>query len=127
MTALPSGTVTFLFTDVEGRTRLLEAAPAAYRAALARHDALLERIVAERGGVIFQRGGDAIHAAFTSPVAAGRAAPGAQVALPQVPVGERMSLKVRMGIHTGEAELQGDQYFGMALHRCARLMSSAHG
>src|SRR3954451_14621840 len=81
MTALPLGTVTFLFTDIEGSTRLVEAQPAAYRAALARHDAMLERVIADHGGIVFKRAGDSFDAAFSSPAEAVRAALDGQQAL----------------------------------------------
>jgi class 3 adenylate cyclase len=81
MNALPTGTVTFLFTDIEGSTRLLEGRPEPYRAALARHDAILERAIREHGGIIFERAGDSFAAAFSSPNAAVRAALEAQLAL----------------------------------------------
>ena len=127
MSALPTGTVTFLFTDIEGSTRLLEAEQEAYRAALARHDALLAQVIADHGGAIFQRAGDSFSAAFTSPVEAVGAALDGQLALLREPWDLAESLKVRMGLHSGEAELQGGQYFGLTLHRCARLMASGHG
>jgi predicted ATPase/class 3 adenylate cyclase/DNA-binding CsgD family transcriptional regulator len=127
MKALPTGTVTFLFTDIEGSTRLLQEHPVAYRAALARHDQLLAQAVAAHGGTIFQRGGDAIRAAFSSPAEAVQAALRGQVALRQERWGLPTPIRVRMALHSGEAEIQGDQYFGVALHRCARLVSSAHG
>ena len=127
MTALPTGIVTFLFTDIEGSTRLLEARPEAYRTALARHDALLEKVIADLGGAIFAQAGDSFSAAFTSPLDAVRAALYGQHALLRESWDLSEPLRVRMGLHTGEAELQGGQYFGLTLHRCARLMSSAHG
>ena len=67
MPDLPRGTVTFLFTDIEGSTRLLEPEPAAYRAALARHDALLTRVIAEHDGIVLERAGDSLAVDFTSP------------------------------------------------------------
>ena len=120
---LPTGIVTFLFTDIEGSTRLLEARPAAYRDELTRHDAIVRRAVAAHAGAIFQTRGDGFCAAFVSPVEAARAALDAQLALSDA----ESRVKVRMGLHTGEAELRGDEYFGAPLHRCARLMDSAHG
>jgi predicted ATPase/class 3 adenylate cyclase/DNA-binding NarL/FixJ family response regulator len=127
MAALPSGTVTFLFTDIEGSTRLFASWPGAYRTALARHNTLVEAAIADRGGVVFRRAGDSYCAAFTSPTAAVRAALEAQRALRREAWGELGSVLVRMGLTTGEAELHGDQYVGLALHRCARLTDSAHG
>ncbi len=127
MPALPSGTVTFLFTDVEGSTRLLEQHPVPYREAIVRHHAILRDAVEKNRGAVFETIGDAVYAVFSSPSDAVCAALRAQLDLGTAPWGELGSLKVRMGLHTGEAELQGDHYFGAALYRCARLMSAAHG
>src|SRR4051794_16646480 len=102
MTALPTGTVTFLFTDIEGSTRLIEAQPAAYRAALARHDAIIERVIADHGGIVFKRAGDSFDAAFFSPTDAARAALAGQQALLREPWGETGPIQVRMALHTGE-------------------------
>ena len=127
MTNLPTGTVTFLFTDIEGSTRLLEARPEAYRAALAWHDAIIRGAVAAHGGIIFQTRGDGLCAAFASPVEAARAALDAQCALRDEAWVDAGPLKSRMSLHTGEVECQDGEYFGQPLHRCARLMDSAHG
>jgi predicted ATPase/class 3 adenylate cyclase/DNA-binding CsgD family transcriptional regulator len=127
MTALPTGTVTFLFTDMEGSTRLLEAWPEVYRAALARHDAIVEQAIAAHDGTVFQRTGDSFAAAFANPSAAMHTALAVQRALQHEHWGELDAIRVRIGLHTGEVEIQGGQYFGIALHRCARLMSCAHG
>jgi class 3 adenylate cyclase len=127
MNALPTGTVTFLFTDIEGSTRLLEARPEAYRRNLARHDAIVRQAVASHGGVIVQARGDGFCAAFASPTEAARAALDGQLALRDEPWVEVGQVQVRMGLHTGEVELHGDEYFGVPLHRCSRLMDSAHG
>ena len=127
MSTLPAGTVTFLFTDMEGSTQLLEARPDAYRVALARHHVLLQQAVDTHGGVVFETVGEAVYAAFVNPTDAARAALDAQLALQGEPWGELDRIKVRMGLHTGEVELQGRHYFGASLYRCARLMASAHG
>ena len=110
MTTLPTGTVTFLFTDIEGSTRLLEARPEAYRAALARHDALVRRAVADHGGVIFQRGGDGFCAAFASPADArsGRA----QIAACAAPTspgrpGSRCAVRMASAHRRGRAARRG--------------------
>ena len=127
MATLPTGTVTFLFTDVEGSTRLLERHPTDYRRAITGHLALLEGAVVEHHGCVFETVGDAVYAAFSSSSDAAAAAVQAQHSLAAAHWGEIAGLKVRMGLHTGEAELQGDHYFGAALYRCARLTSAAHG
>jgi predicted ATPase/class 3 adenylate cyclase len=125
--ALPAGTVTFLFTDLEGSTALLEAHPAAYRDAVARHHDLLRGAVTGHGGVVFETVGDAVYAAFAHPTAAVAAALAGQRALQAEPWGATGPLRVRMGVHLGEVERQGAHYFGAALYRCARLMGTAHG
>ena len=124
----PSGTVTFLFTDLEGSTRLLEAHPAAYRAAVARHHALLQGAVEAHGGAVFETVGDAVYAAFESPTAAVAAALAGQLGLQAANWGELGpgALRARMGLHTGEVERQGAHYFGAPLYRCARLTATAH-
>jgi predicted ATPase/class 3 adenylate cyclase len=127
---LPTGTVTFLFTDLEGSTRLLEAHPAAYRDAVRRHHALLRGAVEANGGVVFETVGDAVYAAFARPTDAVAAALAGQVALHQEDwgaLGAAGALRARMGLHTGEVERQGGHYFGAPLYRCARLTATAHG
>ena len=128
--ALPSGTVTFLFTDMEGSTKLLHAHPDAYRKAIKRHHDLLLEAVQLAGGVVFETVGDAVYGAFSRPTDAAKAALWGQLALVEEEWGET-PIRVRMGVHMGEVELQrtaqGDHYFGAALYRCARLMSTAHG
>jgi class 3 adenylate cyclase len=126
---LPTGTVTFLFTDLEGSTRLLGAHPDAYREAVARHHALLQEAVAEQGGAVFETVGDAVYAAFAAPTDAVAAALAGQLALQAQDWGElgAGALVARMGLHTGEVEVQGGHYFGAPLYRCARLTATAHG
>jgi predicted ATPase/class 3 adenylate cyclase len=116
--ARPTGTVTFLFTDIEGSTRRWEAEPDALRIALAAHDGVLRSAIETRGGWLFKHTGDGVCAAFASARAAVDAAIDAQRAL---------ALPVRMGIATGEAELRGDDYFGPALNRAARIRDAGHG
>jgi predicted ATPase/class 3 adenylate cyclase len=127
MPDLPTGTVTFLFTDLEGSTRLLEAHPAAYREAVVRHHDLLRAAVEAHGGVVFETVGDAVYAAFDTPAGAVAAALAGQVALRAEPWGEVGELRVRMGLHSGEVERQDGHYFGVPLYRCARLTAAAHG
>jgi predicted ATPase/class 3 adenylate cyclase/DNA-binding CsgD family transcriptional regulator len=123
---LPEGTVTFLFTDLEGSTRLLEAHPNAYRPAVYRHDELLRAAVEAHGGAVFETVGDAVYAAFATPAAVAAALAG-QLALQQEEWGAVGPLRARMGLHTGEVERQGAHYFGAPLYRCARLTAAAHG
>ena len=124
---LPTGTVTFLFTDIEGSTRLLEQHPHAYPAALARHEAILRRAIERYGGVVFETVGDAVYAAFARAQDAVAAAEDAQLALHTAAWGELGALRVRMALHTGDVEQRGEHYFGPALYRCARLMATGHG
>ncbi|MDQ3699636.1 MAG: tetratricopeptide repeat protein, partial [Chloroflexota bacterium] len=124
---LPTGTVTFLFTDVEGSTRLLGQHPDAYRVAIRRHHDLLARAVQARGGEVFETVGDAVYAAFARPTDAVRAAVDGQLALRDEAWGQLGGVAVRMGVHVGEVELHEGHYFGAPLYRCARLTTAAHG
>ena len=114
----PSGVVTFLFTDIEGSTRRWEADAEAMRAALSKHDQVLQTAIESHGGFLFSHTGDGVVAAFASPRSAVDAAVKAQLAL---------ELPVRMGIATGEAELRDGDYFGTVLNRAARVMAAGHG
>ena len=116
----PSGTVTFLFTDIEGSTRRWQDEPDAMRALLVEHDAILRDAIDKHHGHLFKHTGDGVAAAFSSATDAAAAAVDAQARLADV-------LPVRMGLHTGEAELRDEDYFGTTLNRCARLMGIAHG
>ena len=124
---LPSGTVTFLFTDLEDSTRLRETHPEAMRPALARHDAILRNAVAAHDGHIVKGTGDGLHAVFATAHGALSSAVDMQRELSAEPFGETGPLRVRMGVHTCEAELRGGDYFGSEVNRTARLMSVAHG
>jgi predicted ATPase/class 3 adenylate cyclase len=125
--SLPTGTVTFLFTDLESSTRLWEEQPEAMRPALARHDELLVEAVAAHAGQVIKGTGDGLHAVFTTAEAAIGAAVTAQQSLARETWGPTGELRVRMGIHTGVAEQRGDDYYGPVLNRAARVMSVAHG
>ena len=127
---LPAGTVTFLLTDIEGSTRLWESVPDAMEVALERHDRLVSEVIGEHGGVVVtSRGeGDSFFAVFTSAVAAVEAAGACQLRLgtEDWPAGAR--LRVRMGLHTGEAHvLDGDYVDHAPINRCARVKAAAHG
>jgi predicted ATPase/class 3 adenylate cyclase len=124
---LPSGTVTFLFTDLEVSTRLWEQEPDAMRGALARHDAILRDAVAAHSGHVVKGTGDGVHAVFATADAAVAAAIDGQLAVHAEPWSVSEPLRVRMGIHTGVAELRDGDYFGPSVNRAARLMSAAHG
>lgn len=123
MASLPAGIVTFLFTDIEGSTRLWERNAEAMDTTVARHDEILREAIEEAGGAIFKTVGDAFCAAFTAPEAAIAAAIASQRALHR----EIPDLRVRMAIHTGAAAPRGGDYFGPALNRVARLLAAGHG
>ncbi|MFQ5968048.1 MAG: BTAD domain-containing putative transcriptional regulator [Acidimicrobiia bacterium] len=124
--ALPEGSVTFLFTDIEGSTRLWEDHPKTMREALARHDEVLRQAIERRSGYVFSTAGDAFSAAFQSPEDAFSAAIEAQAGLAAERWGS-VELRVRMSLHTGVAEERGGDYFGPTLNRAARLLSAGHG
>jgi class 3 adenylate cyclase len=125
---LPLSTVTFLFTDLEGSTRLWEEHPEAMNAALARHDAILREAIESHGGRIVKTTGDGAHAAFAIASNAVDAAIAAQLALGSEAWGDATGpLRVRMGVHTGAAEIRDGDYYGTARNRAARIMSVAHG
>jgi len=124
---LPSGTVTFLFTDLEGSTRLWEQSPEAMRPALERHDALLRGAVEQHRGQVVKTTGDGLHAVFITTRDALDAALTAQGALAAEPWGAPGELRVRMGLHTGDAVVRDGDYYGPATNRAARVMAAAHG
>ena len=123
----PSGTLTFLFTDLEISTRLWDAEPDAMRRALARHDEILREAVGEHHGHVVKGTGDGIHAVFTTANGAVRAAVTAQQALHAEDWEPTEPLRVRMGIHSGVAELRDGDYYGSEVNRAARVMAVAHG
>jgi predicted ATPase/class 3 adenylate cyclase len=127
MPELPTGTVTFLFTDVEGSTRLWEEFPEAMQSALARHDDLLREAVEAHGGYVVKTTGDGVHAAFATAADAIATAIAGQLALRDEDWDPIEPLRVRMGVHTGVAELRDGDYYGGTLNRAARLMSIAYG
>jgi predicted ATPase/class 3 adenylate cyclase len=127
MTELPTGTVTFLFTDVEGSTRLLQALGDRYAAVHDEHAAIIRRAVASGGGVEVSTHGDAFFVAFASPAGAVRAAVAAQQGLAAHDWSPGPALRVRMGVHTGEGTRGGDDYVGLDVHRAARVADAAHG
>jgi len=126
----PSGVVTFLFTDIEGSTRLWEHHPEAMRLALAQHDDLLRACIESNGGRVFKTMGDAFCAVFQSPRAAVDSVLASQHWLPALALEveqEVIPLRVRMALHTGRAEERDGDYFGPTLNRLARLLAAGHG
>lgn len=125
---LPTGTVTFLFTDIEGSTPLYQNFPEAMPRALTRHHEILQRAIEMHNGYVFQIIGDAFCAAFENAADAFNAALDAQRALHAENWRELGSLRVRMGLHTGTAEARDDDYVSsLTLVRVQRIMSAGHG
>ena len=124
---LPTGTITFFFTDIEGSTRLWEHHPEAMGAALQRHDALLRSVIESKGGYVFKTVGDAFCAAFASAGDAVEAGIEAQQGLQAERWPEHVDLRVRMALHTGKCEERDGDYFGPTVNRTARLEATAHG
>ena len=120
--ALPTGTVTFVFTDVEGSTRLLnELGADAYAAALAEHRRALREAFARHDGVEVDTQGDSFFVAFSTAPAALATAAEAQQALAAGPV------RIRIGIHTGTPRVTDEGYVGRDVHRAARIGAAGHG
>jgi predicted ATPase/DNA-binding SARP family transcriptional activator len=124
----PTGTVTFLFTDIEGSTAQWESVGRAYQAALSLHHALLRQEFRRLEGFEANEGGDGFVVAFARPTDALACAAAAQKALAIQPWPEQVgSVRVRMALHTGEVEREAGAYRGLTLHRGARLLGAAHG
>jgi predicted ATPase/class 3 adenylate cyclase len=124
---LSSRTYTFLFTDLEGSTQLWEGFPQAMKPALERHDAILRSAVETSNGQVVKTTGDGLMAFFASSVDGVNACLKAQRSLVDEPWGETGPLRVRMGMHVGDAQPRAGDYYGPAVNRAARLMSVAHG
>ncbi|HSH81589.1 MAG TPA: adenylate/guanylate cyclase domain-containing protein [Herpetosiphonaceae bacterium] len=124
----PTGTVTFLFTDIEGSTTRWEHQRQAMQQALARHDAILRAVIAAHGGHVFKTVGDAFYAVFAAAPDALHAALAAQRAFEaEAWPAETGPLRVRMALHTGATEQRDGDYFGPPLNRVARLLAAGHG
>ena len=122
-----SAVATFLFTDIEGSTRLWEEEPERMRPALARHDALLRAAVEANHGAVVKMIGDGMHAAFDDPLGALNATLAIQCALAGGCTTNDVALRVRCGLHLGAVERRDNDYFGSAVNRAARIMRAAHG
>jgi WD40 repeat protein/class 3 adenylate cyclase len=127
MRHLPSGTVTFLFTDIEGSTRLLHELGDDYAGVLAQHRRLLRESFERHDGVEVDTQGDSFFVAFSDPRSAVEAAADAQSALACHDWSGGAVPRVRMGLHTGEPMVAGDHYVGIDVHRGARIAAAAHG
>ena len=126
---LPSGTVTFLFTDIEGSTQLWEKHPQEMKHGLARHDSILRESIESNHGFVIKTTGDGFHAVFERAMDGIQAAIQAQSELHSIfnTHSEGVYIKARMGLHTGEAEFRDGDYYGQSLNRAVRLMALAHG
>ncbi|MGO8947704.1 MAG: tetratricopeptide repeat protein [Ktedonobacterales bacterium] len=125
--AFPTGTVTFLFTDIEGSTRLLQRLGDAYAHVLVEHQRLLRQTWAEHGGVEVDTAGDGFFVAFPTAPAALAAAAAATRSLAAHSWPEGAAVRVRMGLHTGAPQLVGERYIGLDVHRAARIAAAGHG
>ncbi|MFL6589912.1 MAG: tetratricopeptide repeat protein [Chthoniobacterales bacterium] len=127
MAEIPTGTVTFLFTDIEGSTKLLNRFGDRYHDILGQHNSVLRAIFDQHGGREMTTEGDAFFIAFPRAADGIGAAVAGQKALSDHEWPENISLCVRMGLHTGEPTAAGDGYMGLDVHRAARISSAAHG
>ena len=127
MKSLPTGTVTFLFTDIEGSTRLVQALGQRYGEILADHCRIVRNAIAEAGGTEVSTEGDSFFAAFPSAPKAVAATVAAQRGLAAHAWPDGVEIRVRMGLHTGEGMLGGDNYMGLDVHRAARIAAAGHG
>jgi len=128
MVQAPTGTVTFLFTDIEGSTRLWDRYPVAMSEAQAVHDRLLRSAIDDCGGYVFSSAGDGVGASFGSPVQAIDTALRVQQALAAQAWPEPIpAIRVRMGLHTGTSVERGGDYFGTAVNRAARVSAAGNG
>jgi predicted ATPase/class 3 adenylate cyclase len=125
--ALPTGTVTFLFTDIEGSTRLVNELGDRFDAILAAHHELIRASLAREGGIEVSTEGDSFFAAFSNGPAAVAAAVSAQRAVAAYVWPDDAQVHVRMGLHTGEGRLAGDNYVGTDVNRAARIAAAGHG
>ena len=127
MKELPTGTVTLLFTDIEGSTRLLQRAGDAYPSLLDEHRRVLRAAFSSHDGVEVDAQGDAFFVAFASAQDAAAAAVAAQQALAGHDWPDNREIRVRIGLHTGEPTAVGGRYVGLAVHQGARVMAAGHG
>jgi class 3 adenylate cyclase/tetratricopeptide (TPR) repeat protein len=126
-TSLPTGTLTFLFTDIEGSTRLLKRLGARYGELLAEHRRILRTAAQDHEGEEVDNQGDSFLFAFRRADEAAKAAIEAQRALATHAWPEASSVRVRMGVHTAEPTASDEGYYGLGVHRAARIMAAAHG
>jgi class 3 adenylate cyclase len=121
-----SATVTFLFSDIEGSTRLWEQEPQRMRSSLARHDAVCRAAVARHRGTVVKMTGDGVHAAFVDALDALDAVLEIQLAMSEPDPAGGLTLRIRCGLHQGAVERRDNDFHGPAVNRAARIMSAAH-
>ena len=127
MSDLPTGTVTFLFSDIEGSTRLAQDLRAEWPALLARHQELARAAWAAHGGTEVSTEGDSFFVAFTGAGQAVAAAAAVQRGLAAEPWQEGVEIRIRIGLHTGDGLVSGGTYVGLDVHRAARVMAAGYG
>ena len=127
MRELPTGTVTFLFTDIEGSTQLLHTLGDRYRTLQDRHAAILREAIADEDGYEVRTEGDSFFVVFRTPAQAVQAAVSAQRGLATQEPTDGIELRVRIGMHTGEGVAGGDDYLGIDVNRAARVSAAGHG
>ncbi|MGI9641894.1 MAG: ATP-binding protein [Acidimicrobiia bacterium] len=125
MGALPTGTVTFLFTDIEGSTRLWDQHPEAMAVALERHDEIVRDVFGRHDGHVFATGGDGFGVVFQRAEQAVAVALEAQRFLASEEWDDECPIRVRIGVHSGETQERGGDFFGPTVNRCARIMAAA--
>ncbi|MDP9143697.1 MAG: adenylate/guanylate cyclase domain-containing protein, partial [Actinomycetota bacterium] len=124
---LPTGTVTFLFTDIEGSTRMVQALGEGWVPVLEAHNSLVEEAITDNGGVVVKTEGDSFFATFSAAADGLKASLAAQRALMEHPWPDKGIVRSRMGLHTGLGVLGGSDYVGIDVHRAARIADAAHG
>ncbi len=127
MRTLPTGTSTFFLSDIEGSTRMLEALGDDYARLLERHHEIFRAAFDRCGAIEVGNEGDSFFAVFARPADAVETAVALQRALAAEPWPQSAAVRVRMGLHTGEARVAGGTYVGLDVHRAARIMAAAHG
>src|SRR5688500_555475 len=127
MGSLPTGTVTFLFTDIEGSTRLLQQVGDSYNQILETHSRIVREAIEAHSGIVVSTEGDSFFAVFPTPEDAVASAADFQRGLEAAEWNVDVRVTVRVGIHTGEGTIGGDNYVGLDVHRAARIAAAGHG
>src|SRR5260370_29955141 len=127
MSTLPTGTVTFFFSDIEGSTRLIQQLGERYPDVLLAHHTIQREALAANGGHELRTEGDSFFIVFKSALEACAGAAAVQKMLARHAWPDDGKVRVRIGLHTGEATLVGNEYLGLDVHRAARVASAGHG